>query len=104
MRWPSATALAASLITAFRVDSLPLQSLSTVTMVVITRLALSTLTVATMVASTTLFGQQPQRGPKSGCDNQARSLAERKRSLEGARMPSAADLSGTWVAIGIFGA
>ena len=71
---------------------------------VITRLAVSTLTVAAVVASTTLFGQQPQKGPKSGCDNQARSLAELKRAFAGAKMPSPAELSGSWVAIGIFGA
>ena len=71
---------------------------------VITRLAVSTLTVAAVVASTTLFGQQPQTGPKSGCDNQARSLAELKRSFAGAKMPSTPELSGSWVAIGSFGA
>jgi hypothetical protein len=71
---------------------------------VITRLAVSTLTVAAVVASTTLFGQQPQKGPKSGCDNQATSLAELKRSFAGARMPSVAELSGSWVSIGNFGA
>lgn len=74
------------------------------TMVIITRFAVSTLTVAVVVASTTLFSQQPQTGPKSACDNQARSLAELKRSFAGARMPSVAELSGSWVAIGIFGA
>jgi hypothetical protein len=73
-------------------------------MVVITRLAGSTLIVATVVASATLFGQQPQKGPMSRCDNQARSLAELKRSFTVAKMPSPTDLSGTWVAIGIFGA
>ena len=73
-------------------------------MVTITRLAVSTLTVAAVVASTTLFSQQPQTGPKSGCDTQARSLAELKRSFAGARTPSVAELSGSWVAIGIFGA
>ena len=72
-------------------------------MVTITRVAVSTVTVAAVVASTTLFGQ-PQTGPKSGCDNQARSLAELKRSFAGARMPSIAELSGSWVAIGFFGA
>jgi hypothetical protein len=72
-------------------------------MVTITRLAVSTLTVAAVVASATLFGQ-PQTGPKSGCDNQATSLAELKRSFAGARMPSVAELSGSWVAIGFFGA
>ena len=71
---------------------------------VITRLAVSTLTVAAVVASTTLFGQQPQKGPKSGCDSQARSLAELKRAFAGAKMPSPAELPGSWVAIGIFGA
>ena len=73
-------------------------------MVMITRLAVSTLTVAAVAASTTLFSQQPQSGAKSGCDNQARSLAELKRSFAGARMPSIAELSGSWVAIGNFGA
>ena len=73
-------------------------------MVTITRLALSTLTVAAVAASTTLFSQQPQTGPKSGCDNQARSLAELKRSFAGAKMPSTPELSGSWVAIGSFGA
>ena len=69
----------------------------------ITLLAVSTLTVAAVVASTTLLGQ-PQTGLKSGCDNQARSLAELKRSFAVARLPSVAELSGSWVAIGIFGA
>ena len=73
-------------------------------MVIITRFAVSTLTVAAVVASTTLFSQQPQTGPKSACDNQATSLAELKRSFAGATMPSPAELSGSWVAIGIFGA
>ena len=70
----------------------------------ITRLAVFTLTVAAVVASTTLFGRQPQTVAKTGCDNQARSLAELKRSFAGARMPSVAELSGSWVAIGFFGA
>jgi hypothetical protein len=78
--------------------------ISSVTMVMITRLAVSTLIVAAVVASTTLFGRQPQTRPKSGCDNPARSLAELKRSFAGARMPSVAELSGSWVSIGNFGA
>ena len=73
-------------------------------MVTIARLAASTLTVAAVVAGTTLFGYQPQIGPKSGCDHQATSLTELKRSFAGGRMPSVAELSGSWVAIGIFGA
>ena len=77
--------------------------ISTATMV-ITRLTVSTLAVAAVVASTTLSGQQPQTGPTSVCDNQARSLVELKRSFAGARMPSVAEVSGSWVAIGNFGA